>query len=708
MLFSFYSCELELEHANPLDDLMITTGTVQEVSTFSCKVQGTITTNKFNGVDNYGHCWSLQNNPTINNGSTSFGKFKGKKLFVSDINNLAVNTSYYVRAYAKVNDTILYGENIKIETIWAGDVPLIQTGNAGSITSSGANILGIIVEQGQSSVIRYGHCWSNSTEPIISDNNLEVSGGSTIDTFSTILTNLSQDVRYYYRAYAVNDQGLAYGPEKSFSTTDGRPSVSTIEVSEIKSSSAISEGEITGSGDASITKHGHCWSTSTLPTVNDPKTEKPGGSSGMIFSSNLTNLSPVTDYYVRSYAENSLGTAYGNEISFSTNNGLAVVKTGSYDINGSLVSLHGQIIEIGDGIIEYGHYWSTSPGITTSNYEGIYDLGPTNNTGNFTTPDISLNPNTTYYYMAYAKNTAGIITTGTEEILPVGIPWVNMGVLNGVYNDNDAFHIISSNNIWAVGTSVWNWDGNTWNTIPSPCDELYAVHGTSSNNIWVIGNDGSSSSSNLEIWGWNGSNWTQIQSPSYIEPDILVFNGKIFVGGIANWDFGVHWTADNGTTWYFTNYNCNSGATPSWIDMDGTDENNIWIATTSNGTIVYNGVSWNSIGSGGSGYDAKISVLNTTTAYQSYINNWSPGVNIYYNGSWDNLNVSIYPYSYIPPIDALSITEVWMGADKIYKHNGSEWIEETGVIGDGISILKMVNNNEGWAITRNGTVLKRQ
>ena len=46
-------------------------------------------------------------------------------------------------------------------------------------------------------------------------------------------------------------------------------------------------------------------------------------------------------------AENSLGISYGNEISFSTNNGL-IVTTGSYDINGSSVDLYAQII----GIVE--------------------------------------------------------------------------------------------------------------------------------------------------------------------------------------------------------------------------------------------------------------------------------------------------------------------------------------------------------------------
>ena len=85
ILFAFYACELELDKVNPIENLVITTGSAQEIGTFSCKVQGTITTNEFNGVDNYGHCWSLQNNPTINDESTSFDEFKGTKSFESPI-----------------------------------------------------------------------------------------------------------------------------------------------------------------------------------------------------------------------------------------------------------------------------------------------------------------------------------------------------------------------------------------------------------------------------------------------------------------------------------------------------------------------------------------------------------------------------------------------------------------------------------------------
>ena len=220
IIIVFFACsKIELERANPIENLEISTGYAQEIGTFSCKVQGNIITNEFNGVDNYGHCWSLQNNPTINDASSELGSYKGEKSFVSNLSDLAVNTTYFVRAYAIANDTIIYGENINIFTEWNGETPLINTGGANSITSSQATLLGIILEQGLSSVTKYGHCWSSQNNPTINDYKTENIGGSAVDTFSTSLINLIESKKYYYRAYAENEQGLVYGPEKSFFTT---------------------------------------------------------------------------------------------------------------------------------------------------------------------------------------------------------------------------------------------------------------------------------------------------------------------------------------------------------------------------------------------------------------------------------------------------------------------------------------------------------
>ena len=92
------------------------------------------------------------------------------------------------------------------------------------------------------------------------------------------------------------------------------PTVTTTAASSITNTTATSGGNITDDGGAAITVRGICWSTSPNPGLSGNHTTDGTGSGA--FASNLTGLTAMTVYYVRAYAANSVGTAYGNEISF--------------------------------------------------------------------------------------------------------------------------------------------------------------------------------------------------------------------------------------------------------------------------------------------------------------------------------------------------------------------------------------------------------
>ena len=81
-----------------------------------------------------------------------------------------------------------------------------------------------------------------------------------------------------------------------------------------------------------------------------------------------------------------------------------------------------------------------------------------------------------------------------------------------------------------------------------------------------------------------------------------------------------------------------------------------------------------------------------------------------YSGKHNDIDLpsSIQANSGYTPINAISSNEVWFGSDKVYKYNGSVWTEETGSIGDNVKIIQMLNANVGFAVTGNGTILKRQ
>ena len=94
------------------------------------------------------------------------------------------------------------------------------------------------------------------------------------------------------------------------------PTVVTEEVINISFTSVTVNGTISQNGGATILSKGVCWNTNPNPTVSNFKTNE-GNNSGA-FTSNLTGLNENTTYYIRAYATTNTGTAYGNELSFTT------------------------------------------------------------------------------------------------------------------------------------------------------------------------------------------------------------------------------------------------------------------------------------------------------------------------------------------------------------------------------------------------------
>ena len=94
------------------------------------------------------------------------------------------------------------------------------------------------------------------------------------------------------------------------------PTVTTTAISEIDKTTATGGGEVTADGGATVTARGICWSTTQNPTVDGNHTTDGTGTGS--FTSSMTGLAANTTYYVRAYATNSAGTAYGEEVSFTT------------------------------------------------------------------------------------------------------------------------------------------------------------------------------------------------------------------------------------------------------------------------------------------------------------------------------------------------------------------------------------------------------
>ena len=95
-----------------------------------------------------------------------------------------------------------------------------------------------------------------------------------------------------------------------------KPTVVTTDVLNVTETSAACTGNVESDGGADVTAKGVCWSKEQNPTIEDNSTNEGGGIG--TFTTELRDLASQTTYYVRAYATNEAGTAYGEEKSFTT------------------------------------------------------------------------------------------------------------------------------------------------------------------------------------------------------------------------------------------------------------------------------------------------------------------------------------------------------------------------------------------------------
>ena len=87
---------------------------------------------------------------------------------------------------------------------------------------------------------------------------------------------------------------------------------------ELKHTSFKITGTLNATGGQEVTEHGHCWSTSPNPTINNSRTRLGSRLSVGSFTSTITGLAASTKYYVRAYAVNAQGTSYSGQVTVQT------------------------------------------------------------------------------------------------------------------------------------------------------------------------------------------------------------------------------------------------------------------------------------------------------------------------------------------------------------------------------------------------------
>jgi hypothetical protein len=195
--------------------------------------------------------------------------------------------------------------------------PELLNGQASGITYNSAQVSATLTSLGSSAVTQHGHCWSTSPDPTTTDNKTTLGGTGVLKSFTSNIAGLNTNTTYYVKAYATNAVGTTYSDAITF-TTLPPPTLATIQtvsVNNVKHNQIDGIGSITVLGDGLVTDYGFCYSASNAtPTVSDNKASKGQTTQTGQFTVSVTNLQPTTTYYLRAYATNSIGTAYGTVI----------------------------------------------------------------------------------------------------------------------------------------------------------------------------------------------------------------------------------------------------------------------------------------------------------------------------------------------------------------------------------------------------------
>lgn len=393
------------------------TGDFYDVTEKSFGIKGLILKTGGSQITSHGHCWSTNENPSVDDNKTNLGTRTEVGEYSSIIDkNIEAGKTYFVRAYAENKYGVGYSEVVRItinkiekptvETLAATDIENTTATINGKIVNSGGGTIGTISECG----FYYGKDKANLSKHKMSD---------VKNSFMLTLTELEQGVQYYFSAYAVNSKGESRGDTLSFKTKKiGFPTVIAKEAKDIKDNTATISGEIQDNGGSDIEECGFYYGTSQNPTTKH-KMDKISNT----FTLNLTNLKEGVTYYYKAYAINKTGEGTSDVLSFTTNKiDLPSVRTNAAtEIEYHNAVLHGIITNNGNGAIsERGFYF----GIDAPDQKQKVS----SESNEFSLQVQNLKQNQTYYFKAYAINEKGeatgeIQSFKTQKEPVVNAPW---------------------------------------------------------------------------------------------------------------------------------------------------------------------------------------------------------------------------------------------------------------------------------------------
>ena len=232
--------------------------------------------------------------------------------FTISVDGLEVGTDYYVKAFVANSAGEVQNAIVPFKTVSAA--PTVRTIKYEKVSATSVRLTGEVLDDNGERITDRGFVWDKAEDEVF-PYKAQVLGET--GEFSAVIEDLQPNQKYAFRAYATNSVDTSYGEILEFEIVVGLPTVKTAEVTDISDNGAVCGGSVTSDGGGEILAKGVVWSKQPNPTV-DLATKTDEGEGTESFTSRLTGLSAGFTYYVRAYATNAVGTAYGEERRFTT------------------------------------------------------------------------------------------------------------------------------------------------------------------------------------------------------------------------------------------------------------------------------------------------------------------------------------------------------------------------------------------------------
>ena len=320
-------------------------------------------------------------------------------------------------------------------------LPVVSTTPATEVTVSTATSGGTITSDGGATITVNGVCWGLNSNPT-TDGSKTVDGGS-IGQYISNLTGLEGGTIYHIRAYATNSVGTAYGADMSFTTLGLAPISLTQPVTNNSATEVTLNGTVTANYLSTTVTFEYGTSTSYGQSVTANPSPVVGNSITNV-SASISGLSAGVTYHYRIKTVNSLGTTYGDDMTFTTSGQAPIVVTQTASsLSSTGATLNGTVnpnsasttVTFEYGLTtSYGNSIAASPGILTGN-----------NTSAVSAVVSGLTPGTTYHFRIKAVNSLGTVfgsdmsfVTSGEVPLATTVSASNVTtggvILNGIVN----------------------------------------------------------------------------------------------------------------------------------------------------------------------------------------------------------------------------------------------------------------------------------